>query len=189
MLYTLTIYRFFLFHFFCTISIFLKLLLFDSTSAHERTRHSNPKGNHFRSLRFSDLLKISAPFSVCIIWNSNFAQYLQTVWEPTIFFQELEIKGKKNQKLHWLGYSILSKYKDGREQLSDLDVTNLNNYPTMVFVPVNSYTTETFQPLIWWDKVKKENLFIDTSHRYKLWEYNNKRTSTICIGMSETWWF
>jgi len=60
---------------------------------------------------------------------------------------ELEIKGKKYQKLHWLGYSILSKYKDGREQLSDLDVTNLNNYPTMVFAPVNSYTTETFQPL------------------------------------------
>ena len=106
-----------------------------------------------------------------------------------LYFQELEIKGKKYQKLHWLGYSILSKYKDGREQLSDLDVTNLNNYPTMVFAPVNSYTTETFQPLIWWDKVKKENLFIDTSHRYKLWEYNNKRTSTICIVMSETWWF
>ena len=106
-----------------------------------------------------------------------------------LYFQELEIKGKKYQKLHWLGYSILSKYKDGREQLSDLDVTNLNNYPTMVFAPVNSYTTETFQPLIWWDKVKKENLFIDTSHRYKLWEYNNKRTSTLCIGMSETWWF
>ena len=93
-----------------------------------------------------------------------------------LYFQELEIKGKKYQKLHWLGYSILSKYKDGREQLSDLDVTNLNNYPTMVFAPVNSYTTETFQPLNWRDKVKKkENLFIDTSHRYKLWEYNNKR--------------
>jgi len=64
------------------------------------------------------------------------------------YHMELEIKGKKYQKLHWLGYSILSKYKDGREQLSDLDVTNLNNYPTMVFAPVNSYTTETFQPLI-----------------------------------------
>merc|ERR1711934_635263 len=63
------------------------------------------------------------------------------------YHMELEIKGKKYQKLHWLGYSILSKYKDGREQLSDLDVTNLNNYPTMVFAPVNSYTTETFQPL------------------------------------------
>ena len=76
-----------------------------------------------------------------------------------LYFQELEIKGKKYQKLHWLGYSILSKYKDGREQLSDLDVTNLNNYPTMVFAPVNSYTTETFQPLIWWEKVKK-NIFV-----------------------------
>jgi len=64
------------------------------------------------------------------------------------FHMELEIKGKRHQKLHWLGYSILSKYKDGREQLSDLDVTNINNYPTMVFSPVNSYTSETFQPLI-----------------------------------------
>jgi len=64
------------------------------------------------------------------------------------FHMELEIKGKRHQKLHWLGYSILSKYKDGREQLSDLDVTNINNYPTMIFSPVNSYTSETFQPLI-----------------------------------------
>ena len=102
----------------------------------------------------------NALVSVCIIWNSNSVRYLPTVREPTNLlqiplFQELEIKGKKYQKLHWLGYSILSKYKDGREQLSDLDVTNLNNYPTMVFAPVNSYTTETFQPLIWWEKVKK----------------------------------
>jgi len=64
------------------------------------------------------------------------------------FHMELEIKGKRHQKLHWLGYSVLSKYKDGREQLSDLDVTNINNYPTMIFSPVNSYTSETFQPLI-----------------------------------------
>jgi len=63
------------------------------------------------------------------------------------FHMELEIKGKKHQKLHWLGYSILNKYKDGREQLSDLDVTNITNYPTMIFSPVKSYTTETFQPL------------------------------------------
>ena len=102
---------------------------------------------------------------MCIIWNSNFARYLPTVWEPTNLvqiplFQELEIKGKKHQKLHWLGYSIMSKYKDGREQLSDLDVTNLNNYPTMVFAPVNSYTTETFQPLIWWEKVFLKREFI-----------------------------
>ena len=38
-----------------------------------------------------------------------------------------------------------------------------------VFALVNSYTTETFQPLIWWDKVKKKRIYslihhIDTSY-------------------------
>jgi len=63
------------------------------------------------------------------------------------YHMELEIKGKRHQQLHWLCYSVLSKYKDGREQLTDLDVTNLNNYPTMIFSQVKSYTSETFQPL------------------------------------------
>jgi len=49
------------------------------------------------------------------------------------FHSEFEIKGKRNQHLHWLCYNVISKYKDGREQLSDMDISNKNNYPTMVF--------------------------------------------------------
>lgn len=64
------------------------------------------------------------------------------------FHMELEISGKRNQQLQWLWYNVISKYKNGREQISSIDVSNPNNYPTMHFSRVKSYTLETLQPLI-----------------------------------------
>ena len=64
------------------------------------------------------------------------------------FHMDLEIKGKKNLQLHWFCYTVISKYKNGHEQLSDFDVTNTNNYPTMYFSRVKSYNSETTQPLM-----------------------------------------
>ena len=63
------------------------------------------------------------------------------------FHLELEIGGKKNRQLTWLCYRIISKYKNGAEQVSDLDITNLNNYPVLLFSRVKSYTSECNQPL------------------------------------------
>ena len=62
------------------------------------------------------------------------------------FHMELEIS-KKNNKLTWLCYRIISKYKSGVEQVSDLDISNLNNYPVLTFSRVKSYTSECNQPL------------------------------------------
>jgi len=63
------------------------------------------------------------------------------------FHFEMEIKGQRNQHLQWLCYNVISKYKNGREQVSEIRVSDPNNYPNMHFSRVKSYTSETFQPL------------------------------------------
>lgn len=64
------------------------------------------------------------------------------------FHIELEINGKRNQKLHWCRYNIISKYNNGQETKAEQDITNLNNYPMMQFSRVKSYTLDSVQPLI-----------------------------------------
>ena len=64
-------------------------------------------------------------------------------------FQELELGGRRYQRLHWKMYKVLSRYLSGAgaEQCSDFDVNNLSSFPALQFSPVKSYVTETVSPL------------------------------------------
>lgn len=60
---------------------------------------------------------------------------------------ELEIKGKRNKRLQWIHYEVVNKYKNGRETHDEIDVSNVNNYPPLIFSQVKSYNLQTFAPL------------------------------------------
>jgi len=64
------------------------------------------------------------------------------------FHLEFYIKGSNNRTLHWKNYSIVSKYKSGKEQISEVDVSNQINYPRMQFTSVDFYHFESESPLL-----------------------------------------
>lgn len=57
-----------------------------------------------------------------------------------VFHFELEIKGKKFKRLHWISYAVVSRYKSsGRKQEAHINVKDLDNYPPLYFSHVRSY--------------------------------------------------
>jgi len=71
--------------------------------------------------------------------NNNKKQYVFEVPEQVLHF-ELEIRGKRHKQLHWLSYAMTNRWRStGREQVSEFDVNNVNNYPPLHFSLVKSY--------------------------------------------------
>jgi len=64
------------------------------------------------------------------------------------FNMEFHIMGPNHRMLSWKKYTCLSKYvKTNNEQVTDFDITNQNNYPKMMFQPVDTYHFESERPL------------------------------------------
>ena len=63
--------------------------------------------------------------------------------------QEMQIKGKKFNQLHWLNYAVVSRYKSsGKSQQSEFNVKDPYVYPPLHFSRVRSYShPEAFEPL------------------------------------------
>ena len=77
---------------------------------------------------------------------------LQTVFNQSCFFpQELELNGRRHQRLHWKSYTVVSRYVSGAgpEHRSDFDVNNFNTFPLLHFSPVKSYVTDAQRGLDW----------------------------------------
>lgn len=71
--------------------------------------------------------------------NRNAKQYVFEVPDVVLHF-ELQIQGKKFKQLHWINYAITTKYKSsGKEQTTQFDVKNENNFPALHFSVVKSY--------------------------------------------------
>lgn len=64
-------------------------------------------------------------------------------------FQELELKGKRFNQLHWLRYQVINIYKNGTRQYSDIDVSSSANFPPLYFSRVQSYANHSDLPLQW----------------------------------------
>uniref|UniRef100_A0A0K2V7V5 F-box only protein 9 n=2 Tax=Lepeophtheirus salmonis TaxID=72036 RepID=A0A0K2V7V5_LEPSM len=60
---------------------------------------------------------------------------------------EFEIKCRKNRRLEWSRYFIVSKYNNGVEKANEVDITNINHYPPFKFSPVTSYIGSSEAPL------------------------------------------
>jgi len=71
--------------------------------------------------------------------KKNERPYVFEVPEMVLHF-ELQIEGKKFKQMHWVNYATTSKYKStGREQTTEFDVRNENNFPSLHFSVVRSY--------------------------------------------------
>jgi len=67
--------------------------------------------------------------------------YVFEVPDQVLHF-ELMIQGKRFKTLQWANYAITSKYKSsGREQTSQFDIKNENNFPALHFSTVRSYAS------------------------------------------------
>ena len=64
-------------------------------------------------------------------------------------FQEMQIKGKKFNQLHWLNYAVVSRYKStGKTQQTEFNVKDIYSYPPLYFSRVKSYgDTESIDPM------------------------------------------
>jgi len=60
---------------------------------------------------------------------------------------EFYIKGARFRSLHWKDYNVVSKFKNGREQVDQFDLRDQKNYPMMNFKLVGSYHFESNNPL------------------------------------------
>ncbi|KAG0728165.1 F-box only protein 9 [Chionoecetes opilio] len=68
----------------------------------------------------------------------------------TIFQIEYEIrptKGRLHWQLVWRTYTIISVYYDDKENVSQIDVNDLNKFPPLVFSRVKSYSSTCDNPL------------------------------------------
>lgn len=76
--------------------------------------------------------------------KANQTNYVFEVPEQDFLF-ELELSGRRYQRLHWKSYTVVSRYLSGAgpEQRSEFDVNNQSTFPLLHFSPVKSYITET----------------------------------------------
>jgi len=73
--------------------------------------------------------------------KSKVKPYVFEVPDQVLHF-ELVIQGKRFKTLQWANYAITSKYKSsGREQTSQFDIKNENNFPALHFSTVRSYAS------------------------------------------------
>lgn len=63
------------------------------------------------------------------------------------FHMEFYIKGVENKMLQWKNYNIVSTFKSGREQVDSVNITDMNNFPSLSFYRVGSYHFESSLPL------------------------------------------
>lgn len=71
---------------------------------------------------------------------SKMPKFTYEVPEQDLVF-DLEIGGKRNRRLVWKKYSFITRYLSGSypEYIVDVDLTNQNCYPPLIFSPVRSY--------------------------------------------------
>ena len=65
------------------------------------------------------------------------------------FHFELQIKGERYDQLHWLKYTIVSKYKrTGKIEKTEFDVADANSYPPLDFSKIcSNYSACSMEPL------------------------------------------
>jgi len=65
------------------------------------------------------------------------------------FHYEFEVRGRRHNQLHWLGYQIISLNSNGGDDTrTDLDISNGQTFPTLHFSRVKSYTAESENSLM-----------------------------------------
>lgn len=57
------------------------------------------------------------------------------------------IRGRPHWQLVWRGYSVASSYQSGSHATSIVNVSDQNNFPSLNFSKVKSYSAESTSPL------------------------------------------